>query len=398
MVGVATTPAVVVRGELNGLGVVRSLSRGGVPSIVVDTTRRHAALWSRSCRARIVDQLHGRGFVDSLLALQREIGGRPVLILTDEMAVNTVSENRSELEDAFRFDLPPPPMVSVLANKARFQEFAERHGLPVPHTIVLARESDLVKLRGLRFPVIVKPADKRPVYLGETERLHVIARIEDAEPLCETLLQAAGELVAQEWIEGPDSDIYFCLFCRGREHSTMFSGRKILCHPPKVGTTAICLAAPEAADCLEIITSGFLDLCEYRGLGSLEFKWDARRKVFLIIEPTVGRTDWQEEIATLNGVNIPLAAYRGLMGLPAVGQTPPGRAAAWQESYAYWRGRAALPARLRVHDGYWRPDDPMPAFMFYGNAALDRLQRRVAPLFFGGRAIRRHGVTAVKQS
>ncbi len=39
---------------------------------------------------------------------------------------------------------------------------------------------------------------------------------------------------------------------------------------------------------------------QYEGLGSLEFKWDAQGRRFLIIEPTVGRTDMQEEIPTLN--------------------------------------------------------------------------------------------------
>ncbi len=40
-------PAVVVRGEVNGLGVVRSLAQGGVPVIVADTTLWRAAMWSR---------------------------------------------------------------------------------------------------------------------------------------------------------------------------------------------------------------------------------------------------------------------------------------------------------------------------------------------------------------
>src|SRR5271154_6650383 len=42
----ALVPADVVRGELNGLGVVRSLAEGRVPTIVVDTTLRHAPMWS----------------------------------------------------------------------------------------------------------------------------------------------------------------------------------------------------------------------------------------------------------------------------------------------------------------------------------------------------------------
>ena len=42
----------------------------------------------------------------------------------------------------------------------------------------------------------------------------------------------------------------------------------------------------------------------------MEYKRDRRDGRFYMVEPTVGRTDFQEEVATVNGVNIPLAAYR----------------------------------------------------------------------------------------
>src|SRR2546421_108274 len=188
------THAVVVRGELNGLGVIRSLARGGVPVVVVDTTHRHAGMWSRYCRAKRVERLHGTRFVHDLLELQRELGGRPVLILTDEMAVNTVSEHRDLLAKAYRFQLPSAEMVSVLGDKARFQEFAESNDLPVPRTAILKHDVDLAKLSGLQFPVIIKPADKRPVYRGETERLHLVGDLMRCEMLCRKLLHTVGEL------------------------------------------------------------------------------------------------------------------------------------------------------------------------------------------------------------
>ena len=50
------------------------------------------------------------------------------------------------------------------------------------------------------------------------------------------------------------------------------------------------------------------------GVGSLEFKRDRKTVKFMIVEPTVGRTDAQEEIATLCGVNIPLIAYSTALG------------------------------------------------------------------------------------
>ena len=374
------THAVVVRGELNGLGVVRSLARGGVPAVLLDTTRARAGMWSRFCKFQLVERLHGPALVRDLLALQRKLGGRPVLILTDEMAVMTVSEHRDLLAEAYRFQLPPADMVSTLSDKARFQEFAEINNLPVPRTAVVKRESDLTRLNDLKFPVIIKPADKRPVYMGETERLHVAADLMQCEVLCRRLLHTAGELVVQEWIDGPDSNIFFSLFHRGPrpDQLTIFSGRKIVCNPPKVGSTAFCVAAPEAAGKLEALTTAFIALTQYRGLGSIEFKYDSIHQRFVMIEPTVGRTDWQEEIATLCGVNIPLAAYRHEMGLPPSGPAAAVPPVAWQESVAHWTGRFALPRRMPIYDGYWRLDDPLPAFFFYGNAVVQRLRRGAA--------------------
>jgi predicted ATP-grasp superfamily ATP-dependent carboligase len=373
------THAVVVRGELNGLGVIRSLARGSVPTILVDTTRLHAGTWSRFCQVRIVKQFHGPPLIRALLALQRELGERPPLILTDEMAVLTVSKHRDLLDKVYRIQLPSPDIVTKLSDKARFQEFAESHGLPVPRAATIKSEADLLKLNELRFPVIIKPADKRPVYLGETDRLHICSDRLQCSALCRQLVSTAGEFVAQEWIEGPDQDIFFTLFHQGRDPDalTIFSGRKIVCNPPGVGSTAFCTAAPDVSAELEALTRSYIALSSYEGLGSVEFKFDAMARRFVIIEPTVGRTDWQEEIATLSGVNIPLAAYRHAMGLPPL-RSHAGSSVAWQESVLRWKGRTRLSAPAKVYDGYWRLRDPMPAVVHYGHAVAKQLRRVVS--------------------
>jgi hypothetical protein len=51
-------------------------------------------------------------------------------------------------------------------------------------------------------------------------------------------------------------------------------------------------------------------------MGSMEYKRDARDGRFYMVEPTVARTDFQEEVATVNGYNLPLAAYCHELGLP----------------------------------------------------------------------------------
>jgi predicted ATP-grasp superfamily ATP-dependent carboligase len=373
----ATVPAVVVRGEVNGLGVLRSLAKGGVPAVIVDTTLRHAGMWSRFGRRRIFKQLSGRPFVDALIALQSELRERPVLILTDEMAVYTASDFRDELAQYYRFHLPSADMVRRLLNKAEFHEFALANGLPVPRALIIERETDIETLATFGMPVVVKPADKRPVYFGQVERINWIDKIDEAAAACRRMLTSGGKLVVQEWIDGPDSSIYFALFQRdaaaGSRH--IFIGRKIAAHPPGVGSTAICAPAEEAAAPLCALTETFLNVTGYHGLGSLEFKWDARARRFVIIEPTVGRTDWQEEIATLNGLNLPLIAYCDALGLPAPIPAPTAaasRRAVWRHSFLH---RGGADAAEQVYDGYFRRDDPLPALVFCIDLGLRVLRR-----------------------
>jgi predicted ATP-grasp superfamily ATP-dependent carboligase len=390
-------PAVVVGGQLNGLGVVRSLALGGISSIVVDTTRRRAAMWSSGCRAGVlVGRTHGPELIDCLLGLQRMLACRPILILTDEMSVGTVSEHRELLGRFFRFHLPSREMVDVLGNKARFHEFAQAFDLPVPDTIVVRSDADIAGLSRLEFPIIIKPADKGPVHLGKTARLHVAGTAREAEQICATILSGGDELVAQEWIEGPDSNISFSLFYCGENQRRVeqFVGRKLASFPAGVGSTALCVAAPELAEELVPLTRSFIEAASYEGLGSLEFKWNARRRRFEIIEPTVGRTDWQEEIATLNGMNLPLIAYQSELqnqSLPVAAFAGP---SAWRETFLRRESPAAseLAPGTVIYDGYWRWRDPMPAIVFY-LLSLASLVMRAGWITKGSRLIQARDAT-----
>ena len=119
-------------------------------------------------------------------------------------------------------------------------------------------------------------------------------------------------------------------------------------------------------------------LSNYQGIGGIEYKWDARSERFLIIEPTVGRTDWQEEISALSGINIPAIAYYEECNL----LIPPSRRildVVWQQSYIdrLRSGFGIVPRNSIVVDGYWRRDDQMPALIYYP-FAITMLIRRLA--------------------
>jgi predicted ATP-grasp superfamily ATP-dependent carboligase len=371
---------VVVGAELNGLGVARSLASQRVPIIAVDTKNTRTALWSRYVRAHLIKSFTGRAFVDDMIELGKTFDQPPILILTDEDAVHSLSEGRDALSKWFRFRLPSDDTVDMLASKARFHEFSSKHGFPVPRSVILEKRSDVELLSQLRYPCVLKPDDKRNVLRGVKERAVRVESLNFARDRAMTMLATPGGIVAQEWIEGPESNIHFTLFYRGAGGKMvgMFTGRKILCSPPHIGNTAVCVAAPpQAREVLEPMTASFADHAGFDGMGSIEYKWDDNYRQFAMVEPTVGRTDWQEEIATLCGVNIPLAAYRHELGLPPVPDQSRGTPVAWRATLFDQPPRHLLSAHTKIVDGYFRWDDPFPAFHFYCLLnPLRRIKRR----------------------
>jgi D-aspartate ligase len=363
-----TTPAVVLGGDTAALGVVRSLGKGGVPVIVVYKDAWCPPMLSRYARAFVVSALSGPALVDGLLALRMRFDVRPVLLLATEEPVHTISKNRERLEEGFRIRLPEHSTVCELLHKSGFQHFAEQHGFPVPRAIMVHEEKDLGGLARIRFPAVIKPGAKE--YICEkTPRACRVSSREQAEAICREILPTTPDLIVQEWIEGAEDDVYFCLQYRGEGGVTVssFTGRKLRCWPPQTGSTASCMAAPELEPVLEPLTTAFFDKARFVGMCSMEFKRDRRTGGFLMIEPTVGRTDYQEEVASLHGVNIPLAAYRYELGLTALPVERASDPLIWRDPPAYWRSVVAsrsLPDRAppgaRAKSACWRREDPVP--------------------------------------
>jgi predicted ATP-grasp superfamily ATP-dependent carboligase len=394
---VEATQVVVVGEGLNCLGVVRSLARAGLRCLAVTARRRCVVACSRHAHVVLLPALEGRALVEGLKALGARFASPPVLMLGGDRQVAAVNEARAELEPLFHLGLPSQERVRTLADKALFHRFAEAHGLPVPRTIVVQGTEGLAALGELVPPLVIKPADKAQALSGRVERAACAPDLAQARAIAARMAAAAGSVVVQEWIPGADSDLYFGLFACDAEGRVigLFCGRKLVCSPPAIGNTALCVHAGPAAGDVAAVTRRFVAETRYRGIGGLELKRDDRTGRLVIVEPTVGRTDWQSEVATLNGVNLPLLAALCELGLPlpaggqGAEQPPRGasagtraaspRAVAWRSSLTH-RRPPALPRDVRLVDGYFRLDDPLPAAWHYlvdefARRALRRLAR-----------------------
>ncbi len=378
------SPAVVLGVGINGLGVVRSLAAEGVPVLGLETDVAKPTCRTRYAHIYKIPGLGEDGLLEGLKMVSDDLGEPAVLFLTEEDSVRTVALHRDELRRSYRFTLPSNQLLETLMHKGRFNAHAQSLGMPLPRTLHLDGEEALGHARELSFPCILKPSAKDNGYAAHFKKAYLVESVDQVVALYQEIGPVMRDMVLQEWVDGDDSEIYFCLQYTDGNGRTVasFTGRKLRSWPPATGGTASCTVADEKGGIVEQLTSEFFRASGFAGMGSMEFKWDRRRRDFVAIEPTVGRSDYQEEVATLHGVNIPYAAYLSELDRPVPSMSVSKRAVVWKDG-ATARWAAALQAGSgashrtlgRRYDAYWRFWDPGPGLYKLGERVARKLRR-----------------------
>jgi predicted ATP-grasp superfamily ATP-dependent carboligase len=319
-------PAVVVGMRAVGLGVVRSLALGGCRRIVGVEAADCAGLPTRTrlCEVRFVEDLYAYGALrDELSAVARGMPGpKPVLFLTTDEHVGWACGGRDgeAIREYYSVMLPEEGVCREMLSKEGFARVAEERGYPVPRGVCADGEGlvGAVAERGLRYPLIAKPSVKTKAWARRFEEKALMVRSEgELEAVAEGMREVPGTVVVQEYVEGEDGRVCFCLCVAGEElgEPVTFAGRKLYQWPRGRGNSAVCepIEAPE----LEAFARRFVGETGLEGLCSIEVKY-GEGGGFQVIEPTVGRPDLQSYLATLNGVNLPWIAY--LIGAGEVGE------------------------------------------------------------------------------
>lgn len=373
---------VVTGGSANALGVLRSLTNCDLTLLCEDN--QTPARFSRWGRKVTVANTRAPSVVDDLLVLasQQPVGQKPVLILTEEKTVVEVSRARDRLAPHYRFLLCSEPLLSDLQSKAGFQRRALSAASPLPKGMVLTSLADLPGTYELQYPCVLKPLEQDATYAARFKKAYKVQSAQEVEILYREIEPVMPHMIVQEWLEGADSDIYFCLGFWD-EHSQLvgqtFTGRKLRSWPLQVGGTASCTSAPEAAAELTRLTNEFVKSVGFTGQMGMEFKYDTHRCGFYMVEPTVGRTDYQHEIATLSGCNVLEMMVAYLSG-GVVPSCKPERQVIWYDEIADAKALAAgapnqlFRDRVRVA-AVWRPNDPMPTMADLTQRVRNRLRK-----------------------
>jgi D-aspartate ligase len=316
-----STPApVVVVGldSITGLQTARIFAWRGIPVVGVAVDLTHFCCRTRVC-ARIVQADHtGEELIGALVELGASLGQKAVLVPCTDISVLEIARRRDELEQAYHVALPGTDVVELLTDKARFAAYAKEQGLPIPETVLLASREDAQRAAGsLRFPLVVKPPLKTPLW--ERRAREKAYKVDDRSGLLalyDELGDAAEVLVAQEWISGSEGDHFTCnaYFDRNARPLVTFVTRKIRQWPPQTGQGS--LAIEWRNDAVRDETVRLFSGVGFWGLAYLELKRDAQTGEHLIVEPNIGRPTGRSATAEAGGVELLYAMYCDVLGLP----------------------------------------------------------------------------------
>jgi D-aspartate ligase len=375
--GASAIGAIVLGGDYQGLGIVRSLGRKGIPVCVIDDERsvaRHSRYASHTAR---VSRLLGETEVlESVLDVGERLGLEGwVLYPTRDEVVAALSRGREQLERFFRVPTPPWSAVSWAWDKRLTYELAGELGIPAPRTWSFRDPAELTTVVQ-HLPLVIKPAIKEHFIYAT----NVKAWRADTPEQLEELFRRAAEIVPAEEVmvqeliagDGQCQFSYCGFFKSGRSVATMIV-RRLRQRPVDFGRSSTYVETVDLPE-LEEVACHFLSHIDYYGLVEIEFKLDERDGQYKLLDVNP-RTWGYHSLGPRAGTDFPHLLFRDQLG-QAVEPVRAARGVKWVRlstdlptalpellaGRLGWRQyiRSLVSADV---EGLFESDDPLPAFV-----------------------------------
>ncbi|NIO21785.1 MAG: ATP-grasp domain-containing protein [Candidatus Aenigmarchaeota archaeon] len=308
--------AIITGGDFQGLGVLRTLAKKGIPIIVLDSD--HCISRYSRFKKKFFKSPHpseNQSYLKFLVDLAREqrINGWVVFPNSDE-AVFVLSKHKDVLGKFYRIPTPPWQVIKNVYVKKETYEVAEKHGIPIPKTYYPTTLEELAEL-DLQFPIVIKPSIRDHFY----NKVKIKAfRIANREELIKTFRWICSyidpsEVLVQEFIPGGPDHLYsFCPFFKNGKTVMSIMARRSRQHPMDFGhasTFAELVDIPE----IQRISEKFLRLIDFYGIAEVEFMQDPRNGEYKLIEVNPRVWGWHS-LAIGAGVDFPYLLYQDMIG------------------------------------------------------------------------------------
>jgi predicted ATP-grasp superfamily ATP-dependent carboligase len=317
-------PAVVMNMFYTGLGIARSLGEHGIPVIGLTAQPGVYGNYTRYAKTRLCPDSRTRPeeLLDYLLRMGRELAQPAVIFPTRDDDVAFLDRYRVELSPYFLPVIPDRAPLRACLNKWETYQWACKTGVTAPKSWLVESEDELARqLPEIRYPCVLKPLSshhwRRPGKWDMVGNRKAVAIQSSQQLLAEyaTISQAEPRAIVQELVPGKD-DCLVIVACYFDQHGRWVAGfntKKVVQVPEGFGTGCIVQASSQP----ELLppTRRLLEAMKFSGIAEVEYKWDAAKQTYQLIE--INPRPWdQHRLGKCCGTDLSYLAYCDRAGLP----------------------------------------------------------------------------------
>lgn len=309
--------AVVLGMYETGLGVGRSLGRNGIQVLGLDN-KKDIGFYSKYIKAQTCPHPleEEERFINFLLDFGKKQQEKPVLFITADNFLISISKNREQIQKYYLINLPNENIIESTSDKFKQFQLARNAGILAPKTY-LPKNLDEVNCMAneIYYPVFIKAQDVNSwrKQISSSIKGFVINNEHDLINKFEIIFDRGVKAIVQEIIQGPDTNHFKVCSYISREGEILlrFTLQKIRQNPIRfgIGASVKSVYYPELLD----LGIKFFKNIKYSGVGSAEFKLNNKDGNLYLIE--LNTRYWQQNSLAENcGMNFPLTDYLDVTG------------------------------------------------------------------------------------
>jgi len=300
---------------MNGLSIIRSLGRKGIPVIAVDYAKNAVGFSSKYTRKAAIapnPRIDEAKFLHFLSGKSGEWSDS-ILIPTGDVELAVFSHHKDELSRYYILPVPDWEATKSIIDKKGTYDIATRLNIPIPKTTSIDSAESLNSLKSnVDYPCLLKPRETHEFGPKFGRKAFIIHSFDQLKMELSRAYQAGCHMMVQEIIPGPDNLIYpyVAYYDSKSEPLAEFTYRKIRQDPPFLG---ICRVG-ESTNTAEIIAPSrkILTALPFIGLCEIEYKKDPRDGRFKLLDIN-GRNTMQLGLSIKCGVDLPWIMYNDLV-------------------------------------------------------------------------------------
>lgn len=307
-------PVVILGGNINGLGIVRSFQKTKIPVYVL-IQDRDITSWSRFCKTVHCPDPKTDSFAPFLYKFCSGFEMKPVLYATADIFLMSLIHHKNQLDEVAYIPTCESELFDKLIEKKFLYAFAEGVGVSCPKTKnLLAEDLDANVVDGMLYPLIVKPSVNITFQKTFGQKALLVKDDKELVGFIDEVNKHryTGPIIIQEYIPGDMTTLYTITSFVDKKHEIRgYSiGHKIRQYPAKTGTITAGLV--EHVESILEMSKRFVREVGFYGISNIEYKYDARDGQYKLMEINPRTGLWNLSVLE-SGINLPQMAYRDVL-------------------------------------------------------------------------------------